>query len=157
MKTFLPKTFSSKPMAVCWVLLSFVAATRSANAAPLEEARVSQVIQDVRLLEAHAAPRPAVMNDKVTLKRAVRTGVESRAELTFTDLTITRLGANTIFSLMAGARELELTRGTILIQVPPKAPPLKATTGSVTVAVLGGPPLFLSGPPIKLPVLGGQR
>src|SRR5438270_13660186 len=104
MKTFLPKIFSNKSMVVCWVLLSLVAATRSANAAPLEEARVSQVIQDVRLLEAHAAPRPAVMNDKVTLKRAVRTGVESRAELTFTDLTITRLGANTIFSLMAGAR-----------------------------------------------------
>src|SRR5437667_9789189 len=123
MKRLSPKTLS-KPMAVCCVFLFFAAATRLANAAPLQEARVSQVIQDVRLLEAHATPRPAVVNDKVTLRRAVRTGAESRAELTFTDLTITRLGANTIFSLQAGAREVELTKGTILIEVPAKAAPV---------------------------------
>src|SRR5438552_18978637 len=52
----------------------------------------------------------------------------------YTTLFRSRLGANTIFSLMAGARELELTRGTILIQVPPKAAPVRATTGSA----LGG-------------------
>ena len=96
-----------------------------AAAAPLQEARVSQVIQDVRLLEAHAAPRPAAVNDKVTLERAVRTGKESRAELTFTDLTITRLGANTIFSLKAGAREVDLTSGTILLSVPSGAAPVQ--------------------------------
>jgi hypothetical protein len=31
---------------------------------------------------------------------AVRTGLESRAELTFTDQTLARLGANTVFSLV---------------------------------------------------------
>src|ERR1043166_10323898 len=110
---FLTKTFNSKSITVCGVLFILVAPPPWANADELQEARVSQVIQDVRLLEAHAAPRPAALNDKVTLERAVRTGVESRAELTFTDLTITRLGANTIFSLKAGAREVDLTSGTI--------------------------------------------
>jgi len=142
-------------MAVCCVFLSFVAAMRLAAAAPLQEARVSQVIQDVRLLEENAAPRPAVLNDKVTLRRAVRTGVKSRAELTFTDLTITRLGANTIFSLEAGAREVELTKGTILIEVPSKAAPVKASTAAVTVAVMGGTALLGTGPPIKFMVLEG--
>src|SRR5213083_1895998 len=120
MKPFLPTTFTSRSIALCSIFLSLVAAKPMAGAATLQDALVSQVIQDVRLLEPHATPRPAAVNDKVTLGRAVRTGVESRAELTFADLTITRLGANTIFSLMAGAREVELTKGTILIDVPAK-------------------------------------
>jgi hypothetical protein len=107
MKKVLSKIFSGGRRAPFWISLSFVAG--GAAAVPLQEARVSQVIQDVRLLEAHAAPRPAVVNDKVIFGSAVRTGVESRTELTFNDLTITRLGANTIFSFTAGARQAELT------------------------------------------------
>ena len=155
MKKFLTKTFSSKPITVCGVLFTLIAPTRLANADPLKEARVSQVIQDVRVLESHAAPHPAVVNDKVTLGSAVRTGVESRAELTFNDLTITRLGANTIFSFTAGARQAELTRGAILLQVPPHAPAVRANTTSVTVSVMGGTALLSTGPPTKFMVLEG--
>jgi len=72
-------------------MAGLVAAT-SINAAPLQEARVSRVIQDVRLLEANAAARAAAVNDSVKQGTAVRTGTESRAELTFSDLTITRIG-----------------------------------------------------------------
>ncbi|PYX05248.1 MAG: hypothetical protein DMG88_22100 [Acidobacteria bacterium] len=122
---------------------------------PKQEARVSQVIQDVRLLEAHAAPHAAAVNDKVIRGSAVRTGVESRAELTFNDLTITRLGANTIFSFTAGARQAELTQGAILLQVPPNAPPVRANTTAVTVAVMGGTALLSTGPPAKFMVLEG--
>src|SRR6478736_3157111 len=103
MKKFLTKTFSRKPITVCRVLFTLIAATRLANADPLKEARVSQVIQDVRLLEAHAAPHAAALNDKVTLGSAVRTGAESRAELTFSDLTITG-SARTRFSVLPRAR-----------------------------------------------------
>ncbi|HJW37692.1 MAG TPA: FecR domain-containing protein [Candidatus Udaeobacter sp.] len=155
MREFLTKTFSSKPITVCGVLFILIAPTRLANADPLKEARVSQVIQDVRLLEAHAAPHPAAVNDQVTLGSAVRTGVESRAELTFKDLTITRLGANTIFSFTAGARQAELTHGTILLQVPPNAPAVRANTTSVTVSVMGGTALLATGPPTKFMVLEG--
>src|SRR6266446_7922925 len=155
MKKFLTKTFSSKPITVCGVLFILVAPTRLANADPLQEARVSQIIQDVRLLEAHAAPHPAALNDKVALGSAVRTGAESRAELTFKDLTITRLGANTIFSFTAGARQAELTHGTILLQVPPNAPAVRANTTAVTVAVMGGTALLSTGPPTKFMVLEG--
>jgi len=120
-----------------------------------QHARVSQVIQDVRLMEAHGAPRPATVNDTVTQQMGVRTGVESRAELTFTDLTITRLGANTIFSFKQGARELDLTSGAVLLQVPPKAPAVKVSTSAVTAAVTGGTALFSTGPPTKFMVLEG--
>ena len=106
-------------------------------------------------MEAHGAPHPAVVNAKVTQGMGVRTGVESRAELTFTDLTLTRLGANTIFSFKQGARELDLTSGAVLLQVPPKAPAVKVNTSAVTAAVTGGTALFATGPPTKFMVLEG--
>src|SRR5438477_11799920 len=155
MKRFLSKTFTGRSIALWWISLFFAAATPLAVAAPLQEARVSQIIEDVRLLEAHGAPRPAVVNDKITLQRAVRTGKESRAELTFTDLTITRLGANTIFSLKAGAREVDLTSGTILLAVPSGAAPARANTVAVTVSVMGGTAFLATGPPTKFMVLEG--
>jgi acrosin len=154
MKTFLAKAFTRRSIGLCWIPLCFLATRPVGNAAPLQEARVSQVIQEVRLLEAHGTARPAVVNDRVTQGRAVRTGVESRAELTFADLTITRLGANTIFSF-TGARELDLKSGAILMEVPAKAAPLRASTTSVTVAITGGTALFAKGPPTKFMVLEG--
>jgi FecR protein len=136
-------------------LVWLVGAAPFVTADQLQHARVSQVIQDVRLMEAHGAPRPATLNDTVTQQMGVRTGVESRAELTFTDLTITRLGANTIFSFKQGARELDLTSGAVLLQVPPKAPAVKVSTSAVTAAVTGGTALFSKGPPTKFMVLEG--
>src|SRR5438094_2776372 len=155
MKKLLAKTFNSKPITVCGVLLILFTQTRWANADTLKEARVSQVIQDVRLLEAHAAPHAAAVNDKVIQGSAVRTGMESRAELTFNDLTITRLGANTIFSFTAGARQAELTQGAILLEVRQGAPAVRANTTAVTVAVMGGTALLSAGPPTKFMVLEG--
>ncbi|MDQ3545935.1 MAG: hypothetical protein M3429_05375, partial [Verrucomicrobiota bacterium] len=61
-----------------------------AQAAQLKEARVSQVVRDVKLLPQQAAPRAAAIRDEVREGTAVRTGIESRAELTFTDETLAR-------------------------------------------------------------------
>src|SRR2546430_4716345 len=103
---------------------------RLASGAPLEQARVSQVIQDVRLLGTNAAPRPAIVNDNVSQGMAVRTGVESRAELTFSDLTITRIGQNTVFSFKNGTRQVDLESGAILLQVPSKGEPAQIRTAA---------------------------
>src|SRR6266487_1399721 len=151
MKKSFGQIFSSGLIVLFW----FVGAERLVAADQLQQARVSQVIQDVRVLETHGAPRPAAVNDKVIQGMGVRTGVESRAELTFTDLTITRLGANTIFSFKQGARELDLTSGAVLLQVPPKATAVKVNTSAVTAAVTGGTALFATGPPTKFMVLEG--
>jgi hypothetical protein len=132
-----------------------VGAERLVAADQLQQARVSQVIQDVRVLETHGAPRPAAVNDKVTQGMGVRTGAESRAELTFADLTLTRLGANTVFSFKQGTRELDLTSGAVLLQIPPKAPAVKVSTSAVTAAITGGTALFATGPPTKFMVLEG--
>jgi acrosin len=107
------------------------------NAAQLKEARVSQVIKDVKLLPAQAAPRPAAVSDPVRNGTAVRTGVESRAELTFTDQTLARLGANTIFSFNEGTRNLDLGGGAMLLRVPKNAGGAQINTAAVTAAITG--------------------
>ncbi len=107
------------------------------DAAQLKEARVSQVVKDVKLLPAQAAPRPAAVSDEVRDNTAVRTGVESRAELTFTDQTLARLGANTVFSFTGGTRSLELTGGAMLLRVPKNSGGAQINTAAVTAAITG--------------------
>jgi hypothetical protein len=156
MKKSFVQGFRGKLIVLVCGCLFFAGTTFFATAAQQQQqARVSQIIQDVRLLEAHGGPRPAAVNDTVTQQMGVRTGVESRAELTFSDLTITRLGANTIFSFSRGARELDLTSGAILLQVPPDKAPVKVNTSAVTAAVTGGTALLSTGPPTKFMVLEG--
>src|SRR6266851_10100574 len=84
------------------------------RAADLKEAEVTQVIQDVKLLPSNASARPAAVNDNVRQGTAVKTGDQSRSELTFKDKTITRLGEKTIFSVGEGARTIEDRKSTRL-------------------------------------------
>jgi hypothetical protein len=107
------------------------------RAAELKEAQVTQVIQDVRLLPSNAAPRPASVSDRVHEDTAVRTGVESRTELTFQDMTITRLGSQTIFSFKGGTRTINLKSGSILLSVPKGSGGGQIKTAAVTASVTG--------------------
>src|SRR5438876_11345482 len=100
------------------LLVLILAITPAINGAELKEARVTQVVKDVKLLPSTASARPAVVSDQVRDGTAVRTGVESRAELTFTDSTLARLGAHTIFSFTEGTRHLDLTDGVMSPRVP---------------------------------------
>jgi FecR protein len=119
------------------LLGAILAAFVSANATELKEARVTQIIRDVKLLPNAAPARPAVVNDQVRDGTAVRTGLESRTELKFTDETLARLGANTIFSFTEGTRNLELTDGAMLLRVPKNAGGAKINTAAVTAAITG--------------------
>lgn len=106
-------------------------------AAEQKQARVTEVVHDVRLLTGQAAARPAAVNDAVNEGTAVRTGADSRAELTFLDQTLTRLGANTVFSFGAGTRIYDLGSGAILISAPKEAGTVKITTAVATCAISG--------------------
>ena len=103
----------------------------------LKEAKVTQVIQDVKLLPSNASPHPAAVNDNVRQGTAVQTGVQSRSELTFKDQTITRLGEKTIFSVGEGARTIDLSSGQFLLYVPKKSGGAKVKMGPVTAAITG--------------------
>jgi hypothetical protein len=107
------------------------------SADELKEAKVTQVIQDVRVLPSNASARPAAVNDDVRHGTAVQTGVQSRSELTFKDQTITRLGEKTIFSVGEGPRTIDLGSGQFLLCVPKKAGAAKVKAGAVTAAITG--------------------
>ena len=123
-------------LAVSFGLELVVCLPGDVRAAELKEAQVTQVIQDVRLLPSNASPRPATVNDRVHEDTAVRTGVESRTELTFQDMTITRLGSQTIFSFKGGTRTINLKSGSILLSVP-KGAGGQIKTAAVTASVTG--------------------
>ena len=101
------------------------------------QARVTQIVQDVKVLPSGAAARPASVNETVHQGSAVQTGTQSRSELTFQDQTITRLGEKTIFTVGKGSRTIELGSGQFLLYVPKKAGGAKVKMGSVTAAITG--------------------
>src|SRR5216684_1209125 len=109
---------------------------------PDKEARVTRIIKDVKILPSESDARPAVIDDKVQEGTAVRTGDESRSELTFVDLTITRLGANTVYSFDKAGRNVRLDSGTILLRVPKDSGGAQMITSAVTVGITGTTVIF---------------
>ena len=107
------------------------------SADELKQAKVTQVIQDVRVVPSNASSHPAAVNDDVRQGTSVQTGVQSRSELTFKDQTITRLGENTIFSVGERARTIDLGSGQFLLCVPKKSSGTKVKMGTVTAAITG--------------------
>jgi FecR protein len=141
-----------------FLIFQFVlAAAVSLQAAQLKEARLTQVIHDVKLLGG-AAPKAATVSDSVREGMGVRTGLDSRAELTFSDLTITRLGENTVFSFNEQRREVTLDSGALLLQVPKGGAAARINSAVATAAISGGTALFEAnkGYPVKLLVLEGK-
>ena len=106
------------------------------SAEDLREAKVTQVVQDVKVVPAGAAARPAAVNETVRQGNAVQTGTQSRSELTFRDETITRLGEKTIYNI-GGGRTIELGSGQFLLYVPKKAGGAQIKMGPVTAAITG--------------------
>jgi mannose-6-phosphate isomerase-like protein (cupin superfamily) len=122
-----------------------------------KEARVTQVVRDVRLLAPHVA-RPARLNDDVADGSAVHTGADSRAELTSADLTITRVGANSIFSFDQDGRNVSVESGAILLRVPKSSGGARVRSSALTVGITGTTVMFESRPRnySKLIVLEGS-
>ena len=106
------------------------------RAEDLQEAKVTQVVQDVKVVPSGAAARPAAVNETVRQGNAVQTGTQSRSELTFRDETITRLGEKTIYNI-GGGRTIELGSGQFLLYAPKKAGGAKVKMGPVTAAISG--------------------
>lgn len=125
--------------------LAFLLFRAMTIAAGSKEARVTQVIREVKLLPSDAAARAAALNDKVSEDTGVRTGGDSRSELTFSDLTITRLGANTIFSFSKAGRTANVDSGSILLRVPKDSGGGSIKNNAVTVAITGTTVIFEGG------------
>ena len=67
----------------------------------------------------------------------MRTGDQSRSELTYADLTITRLGANSVYNYKNAGRSVDLGGGSILLRVPKDSGGATVRAPAVSVAVTG--------------------
>ena len=122
---------------VLLVLFFVTAADRISIASELSQAEITQIIKEAQLIPEQGAPRPAVVKDLVKGGTALRTGPDSRTELTFTDRTLARIGANTLFSFNAGTRTVDLGSGVMLLYLPKGAGGAKISTAAVTAAITG--------------------
>ncbi|NNM29367.1 MAG: FecR domain-containing protein [Akkermansiaceae bacterium] len=119
------------------ISLAIGLATPLGVANSLESANVTKVINDVRIYRPDRAARKASPGDLVHGRTSLQTGRRSRSELRFQDQTLTRLGANSVFSFEEGSRDLSLTQGTLLLQVPRNAGGARINTPTVTASVTG--------------------
>jgi len=131
----------------CFLVMAGMAASNLAQSpTPGPEGRITTIFHDVQLLPAQADPRPAAINDKVDEGTALRTGGDSRSELTFTDLTITRLGENTVFSFNRAGRSVRLDSGSILLYARKNSGAAEISTKAVSVGITGTTVIFESKP-----------
>jgi len=107
------------------------------DAASTNEARVTRVENHVQLADSKKTARRASINDIVHEETIVRTGNGSRGEVTFSDETVVRLGAHTVFDFNHGTRGLNLGEGAVLVQAPKEANGATIHAGGVAAAVAG--------------------
>jgi hypothetical protein len=96
----------------------FVSSSSVANASQTKGALITTVVKDVTLLSPQGDARNAAPNDNVPNPATVRTGADSRAEITFANQAITRLWSDTVLGVKKGSRDLELNNGVVLLQMP---------------------------------------
>ena len=107
------------------------------DAAQLKEARVTHVVNDVKLISAQAAPHAATVGKSVRDGDAIGTGAASRSELILADQAIVRLGPKTTVSFSDGTRTMNLGEGAMLFQIPKSAGDVKIKTDAITTASTG--------------------
>ncbi len=139
----------------CW--WGVVGATAWVQAESYTEASFTRLHNDVKVVK-DANSRAAKEGETIGAVSSVATGTDSRAEMRFPDKSLTRLGANSRFTLRGDKRTLELDEGVLMLQVPKKIGGAKVRTAAVTAAVTGTTVLFeyLPGGFIKLIVVEGS-
>src|SRR5207253_3299151 len=125
-----------------FVMTGALIASFALSQTPEPEGHVTAIFHDVQVLPEQADARPAAINDKVDDGTALRTGKDSRSELTFADLTITRLGANTIFSFNKAGRSIRLESGAILVYARKNSGGAEISTKAVSVGITGTTLIF---------------
>ena len=77
------------------------------------------------------------VNDIFSVPDVMRTGADSRVEMIAEDDTVTRVGANTVFSFEAQKREINLQKGSVLFNSPTGKGGGTIRTAAATAAVQG--------------------
>lgn len=124
-----------EPRLTVLVLATFLANTVLAGG--LNQATITKVVNDVDVIAPGGQPEAASLGEIIRGQTGVRTGENSRAQLTFPDATLARLGENTLFSFERGTRMLDLENGAILLQVPKDAGGATIRSAPITAAITG--------------------
>jgi len=109
----------------------------SGIAAPFGESTFTEIVRYVNTLSMDGTASPAKVAEVLKAPGRVRTGPESRAELTAPDQTITRVGANTVFTFFDKTRALGLEQGNVLFHSPKGLGGGTIVSGGASAAVLG--------------------
>jgi hypothetical protein len=110
----------------------------TAHAASLDQSTLTEVVKEVSILDpASKTRKPAKPNDLFKTPQVLRTGSDSRAEMLAEDQTVTRVGANTLFSFEPSKREINLQQGSVLFNSPTGKGGGTIKTAAATAAVLG--------------------
>lgn len=120
------------------LVLCALLSTPLANAANFDRATFTELVKDVTVLApATKKQRTPQLRDIFTTPDVLRTGPESRAEMIADDQTVTRVGANSLFSFEPQKREINLQRGSVLFNSPSGKGGGTIKTAAATAAVLG--------------------
>jgi hypothetical protein len=107
-------------------------------AAALDRSTITQVVKDVSILEtATKRKKAARVSEIFSVPDVMRTGAGSRAEMIAEDQTVTRLGANTVFSFDPAKRVINLEQGSILFDSPSGRGGGTIRTAAATASVPG--------------------
>lgn len=109
-----------------------------AHAVNLERSTITELVKDVTIINPTTkSQKAAKLNDVFVTPNVMRTGPDSRVEMIASDQTVTRVGANTLFSFEPDKREINLQRGSVLFNSPSGKGGGTIKTAAATAAVLG--------------------
>jgi len=123
--------------AIGFFCIVLILANSPLAAAPLDQAKVTRIINDVKVVDPDKGDRPAHLDDTIRGETGLRTGIKSRSELRFQDDTLTRIGPESYFSFRQGTREIDLKSGSLLLQVPKNLGGAKIHAAAVTASITG--------------------
>jgi FecR protein len=124
-------------LASLWIS-SFLVFAAAGHAADFKQSKITEVVNDVQIISAaDQTQKSATVNEVFAIPDVLRTGPASRAELVAKDETVTRVGANTIFSFDPASRTIDLQQGSLLFHSPHGKGGGSIHTGSATASVLG--------------------
>ena len=124
------------PFRTALLLLQF--SMVAAQSAPIQNLTFTEVIKDVFVIDpATKKETPAKTGEKLVPPNVLKTGADSRAELVAEDKTVTRVGSNTIFSVEANSRDVNLTQGSVLFHSPAGRGGGRIKSAGATASVLG--------------------
>jgi hypothetical protein len=116
-----------------------ICASVAAQAADLlTESTFTEIIKQANVVAAaDKSMTPAKVNEVFKVPDVVRTGPDSRLEMTAPDKTITRVGENSAFTFDSDQRDIQMQKGSVLFHPPAGVGGGTVKYGGTSAAVLG--------------------